>query len=272
MRVAIQSLLWGVDTPNLETVLRETREAGYDGIEAAIAPEYLSSTKANLIALLQRYKLALVGIARGSFEEKVAFVRWYRAELDGLFIGMSANDPIRKIIEPGVEYPYVYIDEMEDVEKINPRPAPENDPAFSKEAKPPYADVTFALHPHMFKSVQTLKEAERALRRYPQLKFLPDTAHAFIAGDSPVAVVRNHYDRLIGVHIKDWAAEYGRSYHFYARGFVDLGKGDVPLIDVFAYLKRRGYREWIVVEKDKSANPVVDAKSNREWLLEYADI
>lgn len=270
MRVAIQSLLWGPEPPSLEKVFREASEAGYDGIEMAIQPEFLAEEKTQLIPLLQKYRLSLVGIARGSFEQKVSFVRWFRHELNRLYVGFPADDPSRKIIEPGKEYPYVYIDEIEDVKRINPRPDPET--LLSSEVPPPYSDVTFALHPHMFKSVQTLKEASESLRQFPQLKFLPDTAQSFIAGDSPAMAIKLHYDSLIGVHVNDWVADYGRSYHFYGRGFVDLGHGDVPLMEVFQQLKQRNYDGWIIAERNNSTDPAMDAKTNRDWFCRHLDI
>jgi sugar phosphate isomerase/epimerase len=229
-------------------MLSEVRQAGYDGVEMAIHPNRLRQV--DLISLLQKHKLALMGISRGSIHEKIEFVQWFRETLQERFTGMNAPD--RKTIDPGPQYPYVYLDEATDLHFTMSHP-----------------DITFALHPHMFKSVQTLQEATVYLERYTQLRFLPDTAHLRIAGDDPEEAVKQHFNRLVGVHVKDWIAEYGRSYQFYARGFVDLGDGDCArhVKNVVMWLTDKKYDGWLVVEKDRAATaPFEDAQKNRRWL------
>lgn len=248
MRIAVQSLLWGTDPNDLETVFREAHDAGYDGVEVAIHPARLREV--DLVGMLLRNRLALMGISRGSINEKIEFVQWFRSLLNERFIGMNFAD--RRILEPGPEHPYVYLDEADDLEFAST-----------------HSDVTFALHPHMFKSVQTMREADVYLGRHSELKFLPDTAHLRIAGDDPEEAVRKYYDRLVGVHVKDWNAEYGRSYQFYARGFVDLGEGDCAkdVLSVVNWLKTKSYQGWLVVEKDRATRSALeDARKNREWL------
>ena len=127
MRVAVQSLLWEVEPPDLESMLSEVQAARYDGVEMAIHPDRLR--KGDLIGLLLKYKLALMGISRGSIHEKIKFVQWFRETLHERFTGMHAQD--RTKIDPGSQYPYVYLDEATDLNFTMSHP-----------------DITFALHPH----------------------------------------------------------------------------------------------------------------------------
>lgn len=134
-----------------------------------------------------------------------------------------------------------------------------------------------AIDPHMFKPIQTVAEAERLIEKYrPQqiaiqgystLTLMPDTAHSYIAGDDIFATLRKHLDKINCVHIKDWTPEYGRSYQFYARGFVPLGKGDVELEKVLDFL-RPTYSKWIIVEVGHPNNPVEAAEISRQYLRE----
>jgi len=129
---------------------------------------------------------------------------------------------------------------------------------------------TLALHPHMYKRVHRLEMASQLLEEHAQLKFLPDTAHLFIAGDDPAEAIKRLADRLIGIHLKDWTPVYGRSFHRYARGFGELGAGVVDLSAVLEAVREAAFDGWLVVEQDCTpTDPHTSAQSSARWLRDH---
>jgi signal transduction histidine kinase/sugar phosphate isomerase/epimerase len=128
---------------------------------------------------------------------------------------------------------------------------------------------TLALHPHMYKRVHRLETAAALLEQHPELKFLPDTAHLFLARDDPAEAIRRYVDRLAAVHLKDWTPRYGRSFHRYARGFVELGNGSIglELERILEVLREVRFDGWVVVEQDCTpSDPRKSAEASAEWL------
>lgn len=219
------------------TVLREVRQAGFSGIELFQHP-CGEGGAARVYRELEQHNLKCIGISSGSFEQRCAFAREYSA--------------LVRQEHPDGEIPYVYVDDWR-----------EGDRRFTDAVS---EGLRLAIHPHMYKPVQTLKEAETLLDKYPEILFLPDSAHMTIAGDDPVAAIRQHTKRIDAVHLKDWRENVGRSYQFYARGFCELGHGDVRLEGVLNSLLHMGFSGWIVVELDWTTNPLASARQSMQWL------
>jgi inosose dehydratase len=250
MRVAMQTISWGPHPDNIETMLKEVVDAGYGGVELAQHPKVLGPVP-QLYELLQN-RLTLVGVSGGALSEKIAFVEEFiridkeKAGAPGIYsIAPNAATALGR-----ERSPYVYVDEWE---------GKRSEDALE-------SNVALALHPHMFKSVQTAQEAENLLKQFPKLRFLPDTAHLTVAGEDVVSTLERNFDQIAAIHLKDWTAEFGRAYQFYSRGFVELGKGDVVLGKILTFLKSRNYQGWLVVEQDASSSPLMSAKSSRVWL------
>jgi signal transduction histidine kinase/sugar phosphate isomerase/epimerase len=108
-----------------------------------------------------------------------------------------------------------------------------------------------ALHPHAFKRVRRLDDAMTLLNEHAGLlKLLPDLAHLTIVGEVPAEVIRRvGPGRLAGVHVRDWNRRYGRSSHLYARGFTELGKGDVALRPALKALRDVAFDGWVIAEQ-----------------------
>lgn len=127
---------------------------------------------------------------------------------------------------------------------------------------------TLALHPHLYTQIHRAEDARQLLLAHPELKFLPDTAHLSVAHDDPVAVICENYDRIIAVHFKDWVSDFGRSPHRYARGFVELGQGQIDIAAVLRELKARSFEGWIIAEQDYSRTTPEDSISkSAAWLV-----
>jgi sugar phosphate isomerase/epimerase len=231
-------------------MFEQIKEANYEGVEIFQHPEDLGSAE-QLHTLLTSLNLTFLGLAGGSLAEKIKFIRTFffceqRATVRGARSGAGSQSP-----RPLSNYqPYAYVDEWD-----------------CQRSQDTLQDgYVLALHPHMFRSVQTVQEAEAWLAQHPRLRFLPDTAHLTVAGEDVVEVLERNFDRIDAIHLKDWTAEFGRAYQFYSRGFVELGRGDVRLNEILRYLKDRDYRGWLVVEQDSSEAPSESAFESREWL------
>ena len=242
-KFAIQTIAWG--DASLDKIMRDVGAVGYDGIELFQHPEELGGM-ARIVEACRDMRVMgkgmhvqLVGLSAGSFKERCTLVKEYCT-----LAGIQLNDQHKA--------PYVYCDEWKT-----------SDPQFARALQD---GVRVALHPHMYKPVQTLREADEILTANPFLKFLPDTAHLTIAGDDPVEAIRKFATKLAAVHIKDWREEVGRSFHFYARGFCELGEGHIAFDAVLDELARKSYQGWYVVEQDTTSTPRESIEKNLNWL------
>ena len=95
---------------------------------------------------------------------------------------------------------------------------------------------------------------------------LPDVAHLTIANEDPLSVVKDNLDKIVAIHLKDWSPEFGRSYHFYSRGFCELGYGIVEFEALIEILREKNFKGWLVVEQDYSEEPNKSAKKSRDFL------
>ena len=255
MKVGFQTISWGrrLDD-NGEKMLQVISKAGYEGVELMQHPNEFGSAK-QLYYHLKRLNLKLLGMTGGSIKERVDFIEELIAIENRDLIRKNKRirrnkKPIDKIIRFSRDYPYIYIDtwDQRQVRLVGP-------------------ELTLALHPHMFKPVQTAHEAKKLLGDYSHLRFLPDTAHLTIAGANLLKLLEDNLARIIAVHLKDWASEFGRSYQFYSRGFgVQFGHGDVKLSESIEFLKSKRYNKWVVVEQDVADDPVEAARQCRNWL------
>ena len=254
MKVGIQTIFWGPRPLSIPAMLDEVKDAGYEGVELMQDPKVLGDPE-RLFEELEKRQLALVGIAGGSLEERVDYAQKVKAIANSNATSKRAVLGMHNALP--LELPYVYVDDWRE----------EQHRAVLEQA-----DVVIALHPHMFKPVQTTEEAVRVLETHPQMRFLPDTAHLVVAGEDPMRVISNNLGWLAAVHLKDWTAEFGRSYPFYSRGFIELGQGNVPVLDVVQMLLAHDYRGWLMVEQDATANPAASAKQSRQWLREQTGV
>ena len=91
------------------------------------------------------------------------------------------------------------------------------------------------------------------------VRFCLDTGHLFIGGADPVAIARNHSDRVGLVHIKDVnasvaarmrAGEFDLMAATAAGLFPSAGKGDVPIAQVIEAMDAAAFAGWFVLEQD----------------------
>jgi signal transduction histidine kinase/sugar phosphate isomerase/epimerase len=243
MRFGFQTILWGRDLSNedAEKALRLISEAGFKGVEFAQTPSRLPPAEV-LMELLGKYDLDLIGVAGGSIRDKCDL-------LEALKPYWSS-----RVAAKAIPKPYVYVEETEE-------------PEFKKALDTGYR---LAIHCHYPKAAD---DSFLLLKKYQTLEWLPDTAHLFIEYLDTARVVRAitpYKDRLAAVHLKDWKPEYGRTSYRYAKGFTELGLGEVHPEIVLTHLDTLKYRGWVVTELDYTqTDPSTSVFKCAEWLHQY---
>ena len=145
--------------------------------------------------------------------------------------------------------------------------------------------VVTALHPHVGTMVERGDEVARVLSG-SLVGLCVDTGHLLAGGTDPVALVREHPDRVVHVHLKDLDAALadevrsGRLSYAAAipRGlFAPLGRGDIDIAALVGTLLAAGYDGWFVLEQDVmlagdpvGEGPAADVRVSLEHLREVA--
>lgn len=106
------------------------------------------------------------------------------------------------------------------------------------------------LHAHLGQMVQTADEIDRCMALTdPKLFFLaPDTAHVYLAGDDPAAVMDKHANRLMMADYKD-AKRAGLTAKYVGNTY-DLGDGEIDFPACHRVLKKIGFRGWLCSDLD----------------------
>ena len=240
MDTAIQTISWGRDISRLIGDLPRLADIGYLGLELAQS-SFDVATIEDFFQVVEKCQLQIVGVAGGSIEDKVEMVAKIGTVL------------------PDDTPPYIYMDHWN--LKLEER-------FILKKRSIGYSgDIQVAIHPHMFKPVQTGDDLRSVLEQFEFLKFLPDTAHLTVAGENVLELVKRYQDRLVGIHLKNWLPAYGRSFQFYSKGFCELDdeNGIVRFQEIVDALRDRTQGSWII-EQDYSTNPIDSARKSYEWL------
>ncbi|NJC70594.1 TIM barrel protein [Planosporangium thailandense] len=141
------------------------------------------------------------------------------------------------------------------------------------------------LHPHVGTMVESGEETTRVLAG-SRIGLCLDTGHLLIGGGDPVAVARQHPERIAHTHLKDvrldWATRVRSGEATYTEAvaggmYVPLGTGDVDIHAIVAALESNGYTGWYVLEQDTilagepgGEGPVADVRASIAHLLAVA--
>jgi sugar phosphate isomerase/epimerase/signal transduction histidine kinase len=239
MKLAFQTICWNhrVRRKDWARLFKSIKAAGFDGVEIFQPLDQLPHTWQELRQLAQAAGLVILGLTGDTLPNRMDYLR-----PDG---------------KPGIHpEPYLYM-ETWDQDVVQ---------AYTQR-------FTLALHYNHLSGLSGVEEALRLLDLWPNLMWLPDTAHLFIgqqSNDKLIELLLRLRERTLAVHLKDWKAAYGRFSHRYARGFCAIGSGQVDLKRAVHDLTRAGYHEWFVIELDSaSSNPdkemLASAKQLRTW-------
>jgi inosose dehydratase len=135
-----------------------------------------------------------------------------------------------------------------------------------------------AFHLHAGTWVETSDDLDQLLRRVPAplLNLCWDVGHAICGGLDPVAIVRQHPERIAYLHLKDVDGEVlagvrrdGVSFDDAVRRriFTELGRGVLDVPGLLAALREIGHEGWLMVEQDSTwLAPIESARASREYL------
>lgn len=231
MKVGLQTLPWQDGTRRLNDLVSCAKSLGYDGIELA---QTVPSSECSAVAdLLKSEGISLAGVSGGALSDRINFATSLRKSYPELSF-------------------YLYADEWGEYE--------------SQQYMDSGLACIVAVHPHMFKPIQTITEARKVMKSYSYARLLPDTAHLTVAGENIMAVLEVNLKDIVAIHVKDWTPEFGRALPFYSSGFVGLGEGIVPISSIVKFLLKVSYSGWLIVEQDFSVDPEETARKSREFL------
>jgi len=141
-------------------------------------------------------------------------------------------------------------------------------------------------HHHMGTGVQTREEVDRLMAETEpdHVHLLLDTGHLYWSGDDPLALARDHADRIKHVHLKDIRRDVMEECDERALPFLDgvragvftvPGDGDIDFAPILAALDDAGFEGWLVVEAEQDpakAHPLTYAKKARAYLRDVAGL
>jgi inosose dehydratase len=148
------------------------------------------------------------------------------------------------------------------------------------------AGMRLCYHHHMGSGVQTRAEIDRLLADTDpdSVHLLLDTGHLTWAGDDPLLLIQDHFERIKHVHLKDIrrpvledAKRLGLSFGaaVAAGVFTVPGDGSIDFVPILKALGERDYGGWLVVEAEQDpakAHPLTYAKKARAYLRDVAGL
>lgn len=260
LSLAAAPISWGVcEVPGWgrvldpDTVLAEMAALGVRATELG-PPGYLPQEPAELLAVLDRHEIGLVG---GFLAVPLhdAGQRWSTmddaVELAGLLSAVGGEVLVLAAATglPGYDQrPVLSAQEWRTLIATA---------AMIRDAAARHG-VRTVLHPHVGTHVETEAEVERFLVD-SDLELCLDTGHLLIGGTDPVKLARRHPGRVGHVHLKDVRSvvaevvRAGQISYTHAVGagmYVPLGDGDVDVTALLSHLRGADYRGWFVLEQD----------------------
>jgi inosose dehydratase len=266
----------GGETP-VETVLRDARALGFEGIELG---GKFTRDPPRLGAQLGAHELALIGgwwsaalLAR-SLEEEIEALQAHLQLLETLGSGVFIIAECSNTIHADRRRPL----------SATPRLPERQWPDFGERlsALAHYLEdrgLRLAYHFHL----GTVVDREQDIRNFiahtdPSVGFVVDTGHAALGGIDAEGLIRSHPDRVAHVHTKDVRRKVFDSIRSRGGSFLDgvlagmftaPGDGDLDFRGVAQALIDIGYGGWVVVEAEQDpalADPRVYSRIGLETV------
>ncbi|MFD2611262.1 sugar phosphate isomerase/epimerase family protein [Paenibacillus gansuensis] len=126
--------------------------------------------------------------------------------------------------------------------------------------------LVFGYHNHAFEFEQEVDgqfvfDALYSSTSAEQVQVEMDTGWVQFAGQDTLAYIAKYAGRLPLVHLKDYRkGEQGEMIT------VELGNGELPLVDIISAADKAG-SEWIIVEQDNCQNPPLESvETSMNWI------
>lgn len=241
LKVAAQLIIWGDKTnTNLHDVLKEVRDAGYEGIEAS--PEVVAEKTHLVRELLRDNDLKLVALHMGvgdlgKSEQAIKILKNFGGE----YLTFSGPGGRGRDAD--------YLDCARFLNEVG---------RMSKEH-----GIRTCYHNHGHE----ISENQRGIRvllkeTKPDLVWLcVDTYWVKFGGSDPLNFLEDNKERVVYLHLKDGSDEDMKN-----RRFCELGKGSIDFPAVLKFAVENGL-SWVVVEQDwTSRSPYASMAESRDYL------
>jgi inosose dehydratase len=274
VRLGVSPLSWANDVLedlgadiSLETCLSDAADVGYRGVELG---RKFPRDAATLRPLLQRFGLALASgwhsgfLAERTVEAEMAAVADHAELLKALGASVMVYGECA-MMAPGSPL---------DAPMSHRLLMPKTDVAgyaarlteFGRRLKGEHG-LTLAYHHHLMMVAETFDEVSRLFDATGRdAGLLLDTGHAHAGGFDYANLIERFGDRIVHIHLKDvrdaMIAEVRRGDRSFNGGvragmFTVPGDGQVDFAPVADFVRRSGYRGWLIVEaeQDPAAAP-----------------
>jgi inosose dehydratase len=279
MRYAMSGHQFRTTPPHPETGIKMAARYGYHGLEPFQDDmlQYLKQPPEEFKKVLDASGLALCTIGSGGEYLDPARVQETI---------QSNGDRARYIAHFGCRHLKVNLSKRVSSENLSPA----NGKTLSRnlnEAGKRTADagIKFAFHPHAWTLVERQPELDMIMEMTdPRLVYLVlDTGHATLGGIDPVTCLRDYYDRIAAIHLKDAEAKYrtaggwkgpapSEEEHNKVNLYKRLGSGGVDFPAFFEVLRARNFGGWVTLDFDapRPGEGTVEQDMNRhkKYLLE----
>jgi len=258
IKIACQTIVYGnsVIKDNIEGILRNIAEIGYDGVEIGARHFYLDRP-GYYAELLEKHRLELPAIhVGGDFLNRESVAE----QLEGIARTIQFARGL------GCGYIYLsgacrkgktdadYLHEARTYEEIGRRCAAEG--------------LTLCYHNHDWEIANNLHGLALLLNNVSgqYMRLAPDVGWIAVAGADPLEFLKNHEARIEALHFKDFRNRAT------PRTFTELGTGIVDFKAVYDYFKAKRDVLWITAEQDEATNtPQESAKANYAYIRALAD-
>ena len=282
MRFSMSGHQFRTTLPHPETGIKMTAQYGYHGIEPfeGDMPKYLEQPPEVFKQVLDASGIALCTVGSGGR---------YMGEAEVAKTIESNVNRCRYISYFGCKHLKVNLsgrlgNPSEDLSEANAKVLARNLNEVGKRTMEE-AGVKFAFHPHCWTIVERRVEMERIMDlTNPKYVFLTlDTGHASLGGIDPVKCLRDYYERVAHVHLKDCEAKYSagngwkgpapsQEEHERTNLYKRLGAGGVDFPAFFSVLRARGYDGWVTMDFDAprpgEGTVKEDMDRHKKYLLE----
>lgn len=239
-RIGLQTIIYGENFPRgIEAALEEIKKLGFNGVEFFQTPSKLGEP-ASFEPMMKHHGLVLLGLTGGSIEDRRAFCK-----------------------QTGLQPKFVYIQDLEK-ETL--------DKALACKWHVAVHPIQYSKLDSYASAVQKLKEIQSL---HPEIapdriSILPDSGHLYLGNENLADILEKDRDKIRYVHIKDWSPQYGTSMFSYARGFCELGRGEVMskrLHEILLKWHSSNPENWIIVEQDSTQKlPHRSCRISMDWL------
>ena len=272
---------WGAELPP-DRVLSEMASLGLPATEAG--PDgYLGATAAEIVALLERHGLELVGgflpvVLHDRSEHEASVASAHR--VGELFEAAGAEFLVSAVVVDLDWAPRIPLTD-EQWQAIFDGLARIDEVAAAH-------GLTQIAHPHWGTLVQERDDVERLLEG-SDVRLCLDTGHLVLGGTDPVWFARAGGERISHVHLKDVAGPIAERLRggdlaivpaVQAGLFQPLGAGSAPVAETVRTLEATGYRGRYVLEQDcalpsadipPGEGPIGDVRRSIEYLRQLLD-